>query len=55
MKYSYLLTPKGIRKKSVLTNKYLIRKKKEFEALRNEIQILEEEIGMKPDNNTKDS
>lgn len=55
IKYSYLLTPKGIREKSVLTNKYLIRKKKEFEALRNEIQILEEEIGMKPDNNTKDS
>ena len=53
--YSYLLTPKGVREKSILTNNFLIRKKKEFVALRNEIQILEEEIGMKPDNNTKDS
>ena len=51
IKYSYLLTPKGIREKSLLANKFLIRKKKEFEALRNEIQILEQEIGMKPDNN----
>jgi EPS-associated MarR family transcriptional regulator len=53
--YSYLLTPKGIREKSVLTNNFLIRKKKEFVALRNEIQTLEQEIGANPDKNDKDS
>jgi EPS-associated MarR family transcriptional regulator len=41
LKYSYSLTPKGIREKSIITNKFLIRKKKEFEALGNEINLLE--------------
>jgi EPS-associated MarR family transcriptional regulator len=44
-KYSYLLTPKGIREKSLITSKFLVRKKQEFEALREEIKILEESIG----------
>jgi EPS-associated MarR family transcriptional regulator len=55
IKYSYLLTPKGIREKSVLTNKFLIRKKKEYAALRNEIKTLEQEYGIKFHNNEKDS
>jgi EPS-associated MarR family transcriptional regulator len=42
VKYSYILTPKGIREKSRLTNKFLIRKKLEFEALRQEINFFEE-------------
>ena len=42
LRYSYLLTPKGIREKSLITNKFLIRKKQEFEALRKEINSLEE-------------
>ena len=41
IKYSYLLTPKGIREKSLITNKFLVRKKQEFEALREEINYLE--------------
>ena len=45
MKYSYLLTPKGIREKSLITNKFLIRKKIEFEALKEEINSIEEAIG----------
>jgi len=45
MRYSYLLTPKGIREKSLITSKFLVRKKKEFEALRREIDYLEESIG----------
>ena len=45
IKYSYLLTPKGIREKSLITSKFLVRKKKEFEALRREIDYLEESIG----------
>ena len=45
IKYSYLLTPKGIREKSLITNKFLARKKIEFEALRDEINSLEEAVG----------
>jgi EPS-associated MarR family transcriptional regulator len=43
-KYSYLLTPKGIREKSFITRKFLERKKKDFEALRQEINSLEESV-----------
>jgi EPS-associated MarR family transcriptional regulator len=45
IKYSYLLTPKGIREKSLITSKFLARKKQEFEALREEINSLEEAVG----------
>ena len=45
IKYSYLLTPKGIREKSLITSKFLVRKKQEFEALRKEINSLEESVG----------
>ena len=50
IKYSYSLTPKGIREKSIITNKFIIRKKKEFEALGNEINLLEKCIGDDFDN-----
>ena len=45
IKYSYLLTPKGIREKSLVTSKFLVRKKKEFEMLKQEIDTLEKSIG----------
>ena len=45
IKYSYLLTPKGIREKSLITSKFLIRKKKEYKALRDEINYLEQSSG----------
>ena len=45
LSYSYLLTPKGIREKSLITSKFLARKKQEFEELRREINSLEEAIG----------
>ena len=45
IKYSYLLTPKGIREKSLITNKFLIRKKQEFEALKEEIISLSKSNG----------
>ena len=45
IKYSYLLTPKGIREKSLITSKFLSRKKLEFEALREEINSLEKSVG----------
>ena len=43
--YAYLLTPKGIREKSLLTHSFIERKRQEFEDLRAEIQMLEEEAG----------
>ncbi len=45
--YAYLLTPKGIREKSLLTHRFIKRKRVEFEALRAEIMALEKEIGLK--------
>lgn len=44
-RYYYLLTPKGIREKSLITGKFLVRKKKEFEILKKEIAELEKDIG----------
>ena len=44
--YAYLLTPKGIREKSLLTHSFIERKRQEFEDLREEIQVLEEEAGL---------
>ena len=44
--YAYLLTPKGIREKSLLTHSFIERKREEFEVLRAEIQALEEEAGL---------
>jgi EPS-associated MarR family transcriptional regulator len=44
IKYSYLLTPKGIREKSLVTSKFLVRKKKEYELLKNEITKLEQDL-----------
>ena len=45
-RYAYLLTPKGIREKSLLTHNFIERKRKEFEELKAEIQSLEEEAGL---------
>ena len=44
-KYIYLLTPKGIREKSLITSKFLVRKKQEYELLRKEISELERDLG----------
>ncbi|MDC1455276.1 MarR family EPS-associated transcriptional regulator [Amylibacter sp.] len=48
-RYSYLLTPKGIREKSLITNKFLIRKKKEYALLKKEITELERDAGLNID------
>ena len=45
VKYSYLLTPKGIREKSLVTSKFLVRKKQEYELLKKEITELERDMG----------
>ena len=44
IKYSYLLTPKGIREKSLVTSKFLVRKKQEYELLKKEILELERDL-----------
>ena len=45
IKYSYLLTPKGIREKSYIASKFLERKKQEYEKLKKEISELEKDLG----------
>ena len=47
--YAYLLTPKGIREKSLLTHSFIERKREEFKILRVEIRALEEEAGLVAD------
>ena len=44
--YAYLLTPKGLKEKSLLTHRFIERKRVEFEMLKEEIKDLEEEINL---------
>lgn len=44
-RYAYILTPKGIARKAALTRAFLVRKVAEYEALKVEISVLQEEIG----------
>ena len=44
LKYSYLLTPKGIAEKSALTGRFLKRKMREYEDLKAEIEAVQEEL-----------
>lgn len=37
--YKYLLTPKGIKEKIALTEKYVARKKKEYDELQAELEV----------------
>ena len=45
IKYSYFLTPKGVREKSLVARKFLVRKKQEYELLKKEIVELERDLG----------
>jgi len=47
--YAYLLTPKGIREKSLLTHRFIERKRDKFEVLKAEIKALKEEAGLAVD------
>jgi EPS-associated MarR family transcriptional regulator len=44
--YAYLLTPKGIREKSLLAHSFIGREREKFEVLKAEIKVLEEESGL---------
>ena len=45
VRYAYLLTPQGIYEKSKLTADFLMRKYREYEALKIEIEELSKEMG----------
>lgn len=42
--YTYLLTSAGVREKSMLTQRFIQRKRKEYKALKAEIEQLEREV-----------
>ena len=42
--YMYLLTPQGIVEKTAITARFLARKQREYEALREEIKMLRKEL-----------
>ena len=44
--YAYLLTPEGIQEKSLLTFRFIERKREEYKILRKEIMTLEKEVEM---------
>jgi EPS-associated MarR family transcriptional regulator len=43
-RYAYVLTPKGIKEKSLITVRFLKRKQAEYEALKTEIDALKYEL-----------
>ena len=47
--YAYILTPKGVREKSLLTGRFIERKREEYKALRAEIEALEREARFRVD------
>jgi EPS-associated MarR family transcriptional regulator len=44
-RYAYVLTPKGIARRAALTRAFLARKMEEYEALKEEIEVLSAELG----------
>ncbi|MEO4045288.1 MarR family EPS-associated transcriptional regulator [Hoeflea sp. CAU 1731] len=48
-RYAYLLTPRGISEKARLTQSFLKRKMKEYDALKAEIASLQEEVDLGDD------
>jgi hypothetical protein len=56
-RYAYILTPKGIAEKAVITTRFLARKLEEYAALRAEIDALRGELGgdVTPDARTRQS
>ena len=45
-RYAYILTQKGVREKSLLTSRFIERKREEYKDLRAEIEALEREAGL---------
>jgi len=49
LRYAYLLTPAGLSAKAELTAGFLRRKMREYDALRAEVEALQNEVGPAPD------
>jgi len=43
--YAYFLTPKGLKEKTAITRRFLVRKQDEYKQLRSEIELLQLEVG----------
>ena len=54
-RYAYILTPKGIAEKAAITKRFLERKMQEYDALKAEIAVLQDELGddAVPNNSTR--
>ena len=48
-RYAYILTPKGVQEKSLLTSRFIERKREEYKDLRAEIEALEREARFRVD------
>lgn len=48
-RYAYILTPKGLSEKAALTSRFLKRKMEEYEALKEEIDTLQNEMELGAD------
>jgi len=46
--YAYVLTPRGIEARSKITARYLKRRLKEYDKLKQEIQMLQDEVSKSP-------
>lgn len=46
LRYAYMLTPKGVAERASLTGRFLQRKMREYEALKDEIEALELELSL---------
>jgi EPS-associated MarR family transcriptional regulator len=51
--YLYLLTPRGLEEKAVVTARFLKRKLDEYEALKKEVEQLQREASTRPEDRTK--
>lgn len=47
-RYSYILTPRGLAEKAALTDRFLVARLKEYEALSEEIDELRSEVKFRP-------
>lgn len=43
-RYAYILTPKGLAEKALITKRFLVRKIEEYEALKSEIEELQRDV-----------
>jgi EPS-associated MarR family transcriptional regulator len=48
-RYAYILTPKGLAQKALITKQFLVRKIEEYEALKSEIEELQREVAVYED------